>query len=319
AMIMGPLGGYLIKKVDDLFANKIRSGFEMLYNNFSAGILAAILVGISVKLIGPLVEGASTALAAGVEAIINLGLLPLTSIIIEPAKILFLNNAINHGVLGPIGVEQAAEIGKSILFLLETNPGPGLGLLLAFSIFGRGSSKSSAPGAAIIQFIGGIHEIYFPYVLIKPALFLAVIAGGATGVLTFTIFDAGLSATASPGSIVALLTLAPQGNHVGVIAGIIVATVVSFAVSAFILKTNKEKEWDLTEAAHKVGQMKGKKSSAVEVLKDENKETELSTVAAAKQQNQQMPKTVNKVIFACDAGMGSSAMGAYLLKKKFAK
>src|SRR5690625_129152 len=315
AMVMGPLGGYLIKKVDQLFSHKIRSGFEMLYNNFSAGILGAILAGLAVKIIGPVVEGLSSALASGVEVIINAGLLPLTSIIIEPAKVLFLNNAINHGVLGPIGIDQAAEAGKSILFLLESNPGPGLGILLAFAIFGKGASKSSAPGAAIIHFLGGINEIYFPYVLIKPALLLAAIAGGASGVLTFTIFNAGLGATASPGSIVALLALAPQGNHLGVIVGVLIATAVSFIVAAFILKTGKAtEEEDLTEATGKMEEMKGKKSSVTDALKNENKETEASNKADGK-----IPETVNKVISACDASMGSSAMGSSLLKNKFKK
>src|SRR5690625_236337 len=313
AMVMGPLGGYLIKKVDQLFSHKIRSGFEMLYNNFSAGILGAILAGLAVKIIGPVVEGLSSALASGVEVIINAGLLPLTSIIIEPAKVLFLNNAINHGVLGPIGIDQAAEAGKSILFLLESNPGPGLGILLAFAIFGKGASKSSAPGAAIIHFLGGIHEIYFPYVLIKPALLLAAIAGGASGVLTFTIFNAGLGATASPGSIVALLALAPQGNHLGVIVGVLVATAVSFIVAAFILKTGKAtEEEDLTEATGKMEEMKGKKSSVAGTLQEGNKEAE-------ENRSEKIPETVNKVIFACDAGMGSSAMGSSLLKNKFKK
>src|SRR5699024_10843659 len=312
AMVMGPLGGYLIKKVDQLFADKIRSGFEMLYNNFSAGILGAILAGFAVKIIGPVVEGLSSVLASGVGVIIDAGLLPLTSIIIEPAKVLFLNNAINHGVLGPIGIDQAAEAGKSILFLLESNPGPGLGILLAFAIFGNGASKSSAPGAAIIHFLGGIHEIYFPYVLIKPALFFAAIAGGASGVLTFTIFNAGLGATASPGSIVALLALAPQGNHLGVIVGVLVATAVSFIVAAFILKTGKATEKDLTEATGKMEEMKGKKSSVAGTLQEENKEAE-------ENRSEKIPETVNKVIFACDAGMGSSAMGSSLLKNKFKK
>src|SRR5690625_2292325 len=312
AMVMGPLGGYLIKKVDQLFADKIRSGFEMLYNNFSAGILGAILAGFAVKIIGPVVEGLSSVLASGVGVIIDAGLLPLTSIIIEPAKVLFLNNAINHGVLGPIGIDQAAEAGKSILFLLESNPGPGLGILLAFAIFVNGASKSSAPGAAIIHFLGGIHEIYFPYVLIKPALFFAAIAGGASGVLTFTIFNAGLGATASPGSIVALLALAPQGNHLGVIVGVLVATAASFIVAAFILKTGKATEEDLTEATGKMEEMKGKKSSVAGTLQEENKEAE-------ENRSEKIPETVNKVIFACDAGMGSSAMGSSLLKNKFKK
>jgi len=300
AMIMGPLGGYLIKKIDDLFAHRIRSGFEMLYNNFSAGILGAILAGVAVKLVGPIVQGLSKLLAGGVEAIINAGLLPVTSIIIEPAKILFLNNAINHGILGPIGVDQAASAGKSILFLLETNPGPGLGILLAFMIFGKGMSRSSAPGAAIIHFLGGIHEIYFPYVLIKPSLIIAVIGGGASGVFTFSLFNAGLAATPSPGSILALLALAPQGNHLGVIAGVLVATAVSFAIAGFILKTGKTEEEDISEATKKMETMKGKESTVSSALKGTN----------------EMPNEVNKIVFACDAGMGSSAMGASLLRKK---
>src|SRR5690625_4668796 len=300
AMIMGPLGGYLIIKIDDLFAHRIRSVFEMLYNNFSAGILGAILTGVAVKLVGPIVQRLSKLLAGGVEAIINAGLLPVTSIIIEPAKILFLNNAINHGILGPIGVDQAASAGKSILFLLETNPGPGLGILLAFMIFGKGMSRSSAPGAAIIHFLGGIHEIYFPYVLIKPSLIIAVIGGGASGVFTFSLFNAGLAATPSPGSILALLALAPQGNHLGVIAGVLVATAVSFAIAGFILKTGKTEEEDISEATKKMETMKGKESTVSSALKGTN----------------EMPNEVNKIVFACDAGMGSSAMGASLLRKK---
>lgn len=177
AMIMGPLGGYLIKKVDDLFRGKVKAGFEMLVNNFSAGILGAIITLLALKFVGPLVEALSQMLSSGVEFIVDANLLPLASILIEPAKVLFLNNAINQGILGPIGVDQAKEVGKSILFLLEANPGPGLGVLLAYSIFGKGTSKQTAPGAAIIHFLGGIHEIYFPYILMKPAMLLAVIGG----------------------------------------------------------------------------------------------------------------------------------------------
>ncbi|CDQ38514.1 MULTISPECIES: PTS mannitol transporter subunit IICB [Virgibacillus] len=311
AMVMGPLAGYVMKKIDQGLQHRIRSGFEMLYNNFSAGILGAGLAIIAALAIGPVVEGLNNALAAGVEAIIAAGLLPLTSIIIEPAKILFLNNAINHGILSPIGVEQAAEAGKSILFLLEANPGPGLGILLAFSIFGRGASKSSAPGAAIIQFLGGIHEIYFPYVLMKPALILAVIAGGMSGVFTFNLLDAGLRAAASPGSIFAIYAMTAQGSYFAVTAGVLIAAVVSFIIAAFILKTSKTNEEDLVEATDKMEAMKGKKSSvSANLTEEQTVETEGNT--------EKPTEDVNKVIFACDAGMGSSAMGASLLKKKFA-
>lgn len=307
AMIMGPLGGYLIKKFDQAVEGKIKSGFEMLVNNFSAGILGGILTLIAFKAIGPVVEGLSNILAAGVQWIVNLNLLPLANVFIEPAKVLFLNNAINHGILTPLGVDQAAEAGKSILFMLETNPGPGLGILLAFWVFGRGTAKQTAPGAAIIHFLGGIHEIYFPYILMKPALILAAIAGGVSGVLTYSLLDAGLVASPSPGSIFALLAMTPKGGYLGVLAGVIIATVVSFAVASLILKTSKvgEEEEDLTTATARMEEMKGKKSSVSSVL--------TNTPESIKAEQ------VNKIVFACDAGMGSSAMGASILRNKVQK
>lgn len=327
AMIMGPLAGYLMKKIDQVFLDKIRAGFEMLYNNFSAGILGGILAGVAVLGVGPIVNSLTNTLAEGVEIIVDNGLLPLASLLIEPAKILFLNNAINHGLLSPLGVEQAATNGKSILFLLETNPGPGLGILLAFTIFGKGISKSSAPGAIIIQFLGGIHEIYFPFVLMKPLLLLAVIGGGMSGVFTFVLLDAGLVATPSPGSIFALLALTPQGNYVGVVLGVVVAAAVSFGIASVILKTTKDVEEDLTTATGKMEEMKGKKSSAAGYLAPEAAQGPTSDdegvvqEAAVVTSEPATPSTehVRRVVFACDAGMGSSAMGASLLKNKFKK
>jgi mannitol PTS system EIICBA or EIICB component len=304
AMIMGPIGGYAIKKFDQMVHGKIKSGFEMLVNNFSAGIISGILTLIAYKAIGPVVAGLSNALAAGVEAIVNANLLPLANIFIEPAKVLFLNNAINHGILSPLGIDQAADAGKSILFLLETNPGPGLGILLAYWLFGKGTAKQTAPGAVIIHFLGGIHEIYFPYILMKPMLILAAIAGGVSGVFTFNLFNAGLVAAPSPGSIFALLAMTPKGNYVGVLAGVLIATAVSFAVASFILKTSKVTDEDLSSAAAKMEEMKGKKSSVSSAL------TTQTTVN---------PEDVNKIVFACDAGMGSSAMGASILRNKTQK
>ncbi|MFS0780011.1 PTS mannitol transporter subunit IICBA [Neobacillus sp. 3P2-tot-E-2] len=304
AMLMGPIGGYAIKKFDQLVHGKIKSGFEMLVNNFSAGIISGVLTLIAYKAIGPVVAGLSNALAAGVEAIVNANLLPLANIFIEPAKVLFLNNAINHGILSPLGIDQAAEAGKSILFLLETNPGPGLGILLAYWLFGKGTAKQTAPGAVIIHFLGGIHEIYFPYILMKPALILAAMAGGVSGVFTFNLFNAGLVAAPSPGSIFALLAMTPKGNYIGVLAGVLVATAVSFAVASLILKTSKATDEDLSSAAAKMEEMKGKKSSVSSAL---------TTQASVN------PENVNKIVFACDAGMGSSAMGASILRNKTQK
>lgn len=303
AMIMGPLGGYVIKKFDQLIDGKIRSGFEMLVNNFSAGILGGALMILSYLVIGPAVQGLSNVLAAGVKFVMDAGLLPLANIVIEPGKVLFLNNAINHGILEPIGLQQAADQGKSTLFLLEPNPGVGLGILLSYWVFGKGTAKKTAPGAAIIQFLGGIHEIYFPYILMRPLLILAAMAGGVCGTLTFTIFNAGLVAGPSPGSIVAVLAMTPKGNYLGVIAGVIVGAGISFLISSAILKgSKKNKEEDnLAEATEKMESMKGKKSRVGDALKTKEKPS---------------PEKVSKIIFACDAGMGSSAMGASILRKK---
>ncbi|KZM54537.1 MAG: PTS mannitol transporter subunit IICBA [Bacillaceae bacterium] len=315
AMIMGPLGGYIIKQVDRLFQGKVKSGFEMLVNNFSAGIVAAILTIIAFLGIGPIVLALSSILAGGVKFIVDANLLPLASIFIEPGKVLFLNNAINHGILSPLGIEQAAETGKSVLFLLETNPGPGLGILLAYMLFGKGNSKQTAPGAAIIHFLGGIHEIYFPYILMRPLLILAAIAGGASGVLTFLLFDAGLVAVPSPGSIIALMIMTPKGHYISVLAGVIVATAVSFLISSIILKAAKaDSKEDLSAAAEKMQQLKGKESKAAEMLTNQ---AQKDSEDAELQENEL--DNVQKIVFACDAGMGSSAMGASILRNKVKK
>lgn len=301
AMIAGPLGGWCIKRFDRWVDGKIKSGFEMLVNNFSAGIIGMLLAILAFLAIGPLVEALSKVLAAGVHIMVIHNLLPLASIFVEPAKILFLNNAINHGIFSPLGIQQATETGKSIFFLIEANPGPGMGVLMAYMFFGRGSAKQSAGGAAIIHFLGGIHEIYFPYVLMNPRLLLAVILGGMTGVFTLTLLNGGLVSPASPGSILAVLAMTPKGAYFANIAAIVAAFAVSFVISALLLKTTKAKDGDdLDEATRRMqdmkAQSKGGKPAVAGVAGD------LSTV--------------RKIIVACDAGMGSSAMGAGVLRKK---
>jgi PTS system mannitol-specific IIC component len=242
AMIAGPLGGWLIKQWDEMVAGRIRTGFEMLVGNFSAGILGALLAILGYWAIGPVVSVVSNAFGDAVDFLVDNTLLPLASIIVEPAKVLFLNNAINHGVLAPLGVTEAAEEGKSILFLIETNPGPGLGLLTAYWLFGPRAVRPSAPGAIIIHFFGGIHEIYFPYVLINPVLIIAMIAGGMSAVLTFVVTGAGLVSTPSPGSIFAYLAVTPKGGYFGVLAGVAVGAIVTFLVATVILKATVREE-----------------------------------------------------------------------------
>lgn len=300
AMIVGPLGGWAIKRFDRTVDGKIKSGFEMLVKNFSAGIIGMLLAILAFWAIGPLVEGLSKILAAGVNLMVQTNLLPLASIFVEPAKILFLNNAINHGIFSPLGIQQETETGKSIFFLIEANPGPGMGVLMAYMFFDRGNAKESAPGAAIIHFLGGIHEIYFPYVLMNPSLLIAVILGGMTGVFTLNLLGGGLVYPASPCSILAVLAMTPKGAYFANIVAIAAAFAVSFVLSAILLKSTKVKEGDdLDEATRRVQEMKA-------ASKGGSVPTGISGDLS----------TVRKIIVACDAGMGSSAMGAGVLRKK---
>jgi PTS system mannitol-specific IIC component len=306
AMIMGPLGGWSMKHIDSLWHGKIKPGFEMLVDNFSAGIWAAILAVFGFYVMGPIVTVLSNAAGAVVDFLVVRNLLPLTSILIEPAKVLFLNNAINHGILTPLGTQEALETGKSILFLLETNPGPGLGLLLAYSVFGRGVAKASAPGAAIIQSLGGIHEVYFPFVLMRPVLICATILGGMTGIFINVIFGVGLRAPAAPGSIFAIYAQTAPGGYLGVTLSMIGAATVSFLVASFFLKTAPaEDEGDLAAATESMESMKGKKSSVASAL-----------TGGAADSGAVHHGPIKSIVFACDAGMGSSAMGASVLRKK---
>ncbi|MBF0723690.1 PTS mannitol transporter subunit IICBA [Sanguibacter inulinus] len=303
AMVMGPLGGWTMKRLDLLWQDKIRPGFEMLVNNFAAGIWGMVLAIVGYVVAGPFVEAFSTAAEKVVDFLVENSLLPLTSVFVEPAKVLFLNNAINHGVFTPLGTAEATRDGESILFLIEANPGPGLGLLLAFAVFGSGVARASAPGAAIISFVGGIHEIYFPYVLMKPRLILAVVAGGMAGVATNLVFGSGLRAPAAPGSIIAVLIQSPVGSLVGVIASVVAATGVTFAVAAVLLKLDRSGSDDLAAATADMESRKGRSSVASAVLG----RAPATTTGTGQ---------IRSIVFACDAGMGSSAMGASVLRKK---
>ncbi|MGP4030526.1 PTS mannitol transporter subunit IICBA [Pseudarthrobacter sp. 1C304] len=308
AMILGPLTAWLMMKLDKIWEGRVKPGFEMLIDNFSAGILAAIMAVVGMLVVGPVVKAFSNGASAVVEFLVLNGLLPFTSIFIEPAKVLFLNNAVNHGILTPLGTQQALEEGKSLLFLLEANPGPGFGILLAYSIFGTGLARASAPGAAVIQFVGGIHEIYFPYVLMKPIMILAAIGGGMTGIFTLVVTGAGLRSPAAPGSILAVYAATARDSYVGVTLSVLFATIVSFLIASVILKASKATaEDDLDEATHRMEALKGKKSSISSALTGAGMNAGGVAVLAG---------PVKNIVFACDAGMGSSAMGASVLRNK---
>ncbi len=292
AMIMGPLAGYAIRRFDRMVEGRVKAGFEMLVSNFSIGILGMLLAVLGYYVVGSVVSGLTMLISSGAELVIRHGLLPLVSLFVEPAKVLFLNNAVNHGIFSPIGIEQARETGQSIMFLLETNPGPGLGVLLAYWLFGRGNARQSAPGAVIIQFFGGIHEIYFPYILARPVLIVAAIAGSAAGLLFFSLTDAGLVAPASPGSILSVLAMAPKGKTLIILLGVVISAAVSLLVAApFIRRASKTE----TEGDPAVGKLPQSAAG-------------ISPHAAG--------RPVRKVIFACDAGMGSSALGATRFRRR---
>ena len=318
AMIVGPLSAWILKKFDQAIEGHTPAGFEMLVNNFSLGIIGAILALLAMKGITPLVNGLNEAMRAGVGFFVDHSLLPLTSVFIEPAKVLFLNNAINHGILSPMGIQQVEEAGKSIFFLLEANPGPGLGVLLAYCIAGKGSAKSSAPGAVIIHFFGGIHEIYFPYILMNPLLILSTIAGGASGIFMFNVFGVGLTAPASPGSILAILMMAERHSYLGLVVGVVVSAAVSLLISLPILKF-MGKDTSLEEAQQKKDAMKqASKGMDSGVAKADVKENGLEETDGKSVEENGKAEKIRKIAFACDAGMGSSAMGATVLKKKLA-
>ncbi|GIG28834.1 hypothetical protein Cma02nite_14340 [Cellulomonas marina] len=332
-MIVGPLAGWVMKKVDALWDGKIRPGSEMLVNMYSAGIVGMLLAIAAFFGIAPVVTALSTALGDVVEWLADNSLLPLMGIIVEPAKVLFLNNAIGNGVLVPLGAQQVVENGKSLLFMVESNPGPGLGILLAYTLFGLGAAKASAPGALVIHFFGGIHEVYFPFVLMKPVLIVAAIAGGATGIATNAVFGSGLVGPAAPGSIFATFAQTSRDSFVGVTLAVVLSAAVSFLISAVILRASRRRDLaagesgDLAAAIAQTEANKGRSSAALGAMSARSTNgtaasatngttngtadgTANGTTAAT------LDRPVRQIVFACDAGMGSSAMGASVLRKK---
>ncbi|WP_218090024.1 PTS mannitol transporter subunit IICB [Paenibacillus solanacearum] len=305
AMIIGPLSAMVLKKLDQLVERKVRPGSEMLIGSFSAAIVGAVMALIGIAGAGAVLAAIHSGLAAGAQVLIDTGLLPLLSILVEPAKVLFLNNAVGHGILNPIGYIQSAQSGQSMIFALESNPGPGLGVLLAYSVLGKGHLQRSAGGAAVIHAIGGVHETSFPFILMQPRLIAALIAGGVAGSFTFWLFDAGFTAAPSPGSIIAYVALSTKEGLIPALAGILAATVVSFSTAAVILAANREQasaaDKDLPE---NLGQGMTGLSGMVELEQ------------AASSSSVVLQTAINKIVFACDSGMGSSAMGASIFRKK---
>lgn len=302
AMILGPLSAWIIKKFDELVDGKIPTGFELLVNNFSIGIIGSIMAVLAYLWFSPAITYVTGILALGVDFLIEKGLLPLTAIVIEPAKVLFLNNAIGQGILSPLGAIQVSEAGKSVLFLLESNPGPGLGILLAYMFFGKGNSKASSYGASIVHFFGGIHEIYFPFVLMNPILIVPLLAGGMVGTFLFNIMKVGLVGVASPGSIISIMMMSSIGDHIKILISILISAGVTLAIAIPFVKKAQNSDDQLTQATKEMEGMKGKKSRISSLLTADDQTFDFSVVT--------------RIAYACDAGLGSSAMGASVLQKK---
>lgn len=292
AMIIGPLGGFCIRKFDEIMDGHMPAGFEMLINNFSAGIMGMLLAMFSYLAIGPFMNLILAILTAGVNILVEHGLLPLIAVFVEPAKVLFLNNAINHGIFTPIATAQAAESGRSIMYMLEANPGPGLGVLLAYMFFCEDKkTKQSAPGAVVIHLLGGIHEIYFPYILMNPLVIIAPIVGNIVAIFWYNLTGSGLVGPASPGSIIAYMMMAPRDSMISVLVGVLIAAAVSFVIASAIIRMSRGKSLEEAQAevASRKAEAKGESIVSTVEIKTED---------------------VRKIVFACDAGMGSSAMGA---------
>lgn len=296
AMIMGPLGAWLIKKFDKNIGSKVKTGFEMFVNNLSLGIIGMILNLVGFVVIGPVFNAVVLFFSTGINWLLERKLLPLVAIFMCPGQVLFLNNAINHGILSPIGYQQAAELGKSIVFTIDSNCGPLLGTLCSIAIFGKGKAKKSAPLAMFIAGIAGIGEVYFPFVLANPIMILATMSGLATSLFLLSLLGGGLVGMPSPGSLIMIGMMTPKdsifANFISILAGFIVALV----VGSLLLKVFGSNDDEETLAM--VDSIKGGDITASKYSNSKNND-----------------KPISLIVVACDSGMGSSAMGASVLKK----
>lgn len=309
AMILGPLGGMAIKYVDKLLENHIPTGFEMLVNNFSIGILGVGTIVCSFYIIGSSVQWLTQLANAQVDAIIASGAMPLLAVIIEPAKVLFLNNAIDQGIFVPLGAAEILEKGgKTIYYMLVSSPAPGAGVLLAYWFFGKGESKEAAPSTLLIQFIGGIHEVYFPYVLMNPLMFLAVIAGGIAQIFVWVLLKAGLAGYPHPGSVISFIIMLPKEGAISVLIGLLAGIIASCVVASLILRFTKMSNNEDIKLNDDFSKMLGINTEKSDKVKVQN--------TTIKENLSYKTNEIDKIIFACDAGVGSSVMGSSILKKK---
>lgn len=331
AMLMGPVCGLCAKYVVNALSAHTKASLQMLVRNLLIAAVGGVFCLFGYGLLAPFLGVVSHLASAGIDYLIQERWIVLSNILIEPAKVLFLNNGINHAILTPLGIQQVEETGKSVLFLLETNPGPGLGVLLAL-LCQKKTKKEQYAAGLFVQGIGGIHEVYFPFILTNLKLILALILGGMAGTFCFVWTGAGLSSPVSPGSIITILLMAGQGDIVGVLLGIVVAALVSFVAGWVILLPEKctDKRKHLSEETKAERQREAEGQREI----DQQEETEQQEKAGqqekidqqeeAKQQKEvynmeekqrEAGKAVHKIGFVCDGGVGSSVMGAAIFRR----
>ncbi|MCW1873033.1 PTS mannitol transporter subunit IICB (plasmid) [Erwinia sp. INIA-01] len=318
AMAMGPLGGLVSKQIDRLLEDRIPAGLENVVQNFALGIAGMVLALLGYEFIGPFMLGITNGIAFAIDGLLKTGYLPTLALLIEPTRVLFLNNAIDQAIFYQLGMKDAAVNGSSIFFMVFASPGPGLGLLLAFCIFGKGMAKKSAPAATIIHIFGGIHEMYFPYVYMKPLMILPLMLGSAVGIEVFSLMHAGLVAGATPGSIFAFMALTPPGKFLATLSGIGAAAIVTFIGASIVLKFDRSTEENDSFVSSQ-DQMKSTKEAGMSEAYAAAKRESQGTTAATGSVPAVNVGTLRFIAFACDAGAGSSAMGATTFRKKLQK
>lgn len=293
SIFMGTLCGVLCRFLKEKIKFDKFTGFEMISKNIFFGAVGVITVSLTYFVFAPIFSYIDLFFANLIEYLTDVKTLPITTSIIETLKVFSLNNSINHGFLIPAGVENATKFGKSVFFLLETNPGPGLGILLALYILNKDRRKYFA-SCMTVQAIGGIHEIYFPIILSNLKLLIALILGAISGNLVFYLLHAGARGAISPGSIITIFLMCSPSDWLAILLGIATSAVVSCISACLIL------EFD----AHK----------SKEIESDDNTSERIETTS---EPLFNLPDFgyVEDIVFVCDAGIGSSVMAASMFKK----
>lgn len=303
-MILGPVAGVMWKHSSAWLSRWANSSLQMLVRNVFMGVLGAALAISGYYLLSPILGILTAGVGHCVDYLVTHKIIAALSIIIEPAKVFFLNNIMNHGILVPLGMNQVQESGQSILFLLESNPGPGLGMMAAL-YYGIKKRRKEYAAAMFAQAAGGLHEVYFPFVLSDMMLLIPLIAGGFAGNLCFEFLGSGLQGPVSPGSVITILIMAGKGQVLRTAVGIAVSAIVAFCGSLLVLKIRGGYHADEeTAAAEEIQELQ---DIPEQDQKEENRRQEI----------ERMP--ILKVGFVCDAGVGSSAMGASLFRRKLAQ